>query len=57
MLFNDNELSGSVIKLKSSSLRKGSKKPTNWKDRAKQLECQGKSLVDSAEQTLTDFDR
>ncbi|KAF8244248.1 SCA7-domain-containing protein [Wilcoxina mikolae CBS 423.85] len=40
VLFRDNELSRNVVKLKSPMLRKGTKKPTNWKDRAKQLESQ-----------------
>lgn len=47
-LFNDKELSGNVVKLKSAAsssgvARKGAnnKKSANWKERARQLENQG----------------
>jgi hypothetical protein len=39
-LFNDKELSNTTVKLKNPR-KPTQKKPTNWKERAKQLESQG----------------
>jgi hypothetical protein len=41
-IFNDRELTGSVIKLRAPPIKPGTKKLlTNWQARAKQLESQG----------------
>lgn len=44
-LFNQRELSAHTVKLKSSTARKTAKAPLSWRDRALQLESEGKELL------------